>query len=109
MKSKIRRTMLSWAFGLVLVSSQWLTPAVAQFMPGDPYVPADSWDPGMISAPARLGMTQESIQVGSHECGSAVHEGFLDTLRNWRMQRRIYIGYDGSRYDSPALKWTQSN
>ena len=30
-------------------------------------------------------------------------------IRHWRNERRIRIGYDGARYDLPALKWTQSS
>jgi gamma-glutamyl hercynylcysteine S-oxide synthase len=89
-----------------------VTPASAQEAQGDPYypyVPADSWDSVMINGPRCLGTVQESIQIGSLECESGVHEGFLATLRHWRAERRIYIGYDGSRYDSAALRWTQSN
>jgi len=26
---------------------------------------------------------------------------------HWRMERRIRIGYDGSRYQIPSLQWTQ--
>ncbi len=33
----------------------------------------------------------------------------MDTINHWRKTRRIYIGYDGSRYDVPALRWTQSS
>src|SRR5271156_4335901 len=109
MKSKSRATVLSGASGLLFAYSLWATLAVAQVMPGDPYVPEDSWDPMMINAPKCLGATPESIQIGPLECELDVHQGFLDMLHHWRMVRRIYIGYDGSRYGSPALKWTQSN
>ena len=37
------------------------------------------------------------------------HQSFLDALHYWRTVRRIYVGYDGSRYDLPALQWTQSS
>ena len=30
-------------------------------------------------------------------------------MRQYRLERRIRVGYDGSRYDVPALKWTQSS
>ena len=30
-------------------------------------------------------------------------------IRHWRMERQIRIGYDGSRYEMPELKWTQSS
>ena len=31
------------------------------------------------------------------------------TSGHWRSEHLIRIGYDGSRYDLPALKWTQSS
>jgi formylglycine-generating enzyme required for sulfatase activity len=96
----------------LLASSQLLMPAAADETPGNlyyPYVPADSWDSVMINGPKCLGTMQESIQIGSLQCESDIHKSFLDTLQHWRTERRIYVGYDGSRYDSPALRWTQSN
>jgi iron(II)-dependent oxidoreductase len=30
-------------------------------------------------------------------------------IRHWRNGRRIRTGYDGSRYDLPALQWAQSS
>ncbi len=101
-----------WACGLLLASSQLLMPAAADETPGNlyyPYVPADSWDSVMINGPKCLGTMQESIQIGSLQCEPDIHKSFLDALQHWRTERRIYVGYDGSRYDSPALRWTQSN
>jgi gamma-glutamyl hercynylcysteine S-oxide synthase len=34
---------------------------------------------------------------------------WLSDMRQYRLERRIRVGYDGSRYDLPALKWTQSS
>jgi formylglycine-generating enzyme required for sulfatase activity len=34
---------------------------------------------------------------------------WLADAQHWRMERRIRIGYDGSQYDRPELKWTQSS
>jgi gamma-glutamyl hercynylcysteine S-oxide synthase len=34
---------------------------------------------------------------------------WLDEMRQYRVERRIRVGYDGARYDVPALKWTQSS
>jgi len=36
------------------------------------------------------------------------HEWLVD-ITHWRAERRIRIGYDPSRYELPALKWTQSS
>lgn len=42
-------------------------------------------------------------------CPPATHQHWLSDLEHWRSERRIRIAYDGSRYDLPALKWTQSS
>jgi iron(II)-dependent oxidoreductase len=42
-------------------------------------------------------------------CPPFVHERWLRDLQHWRTERLIRIAYDGSRYDEPALKWTQSS
>jgi len=46
---------------------------------------------------------------GMDPCTPEEHEAWLTDLRRWRDERRIRVGYDGSRYDLPALKWTQSS
>ncbi|MGA7257990.1 MAG: SUMF1/EgtB/PvdO family nonheme iron enzyme [Terracidiphilus sp.] len=43
------------------------------------------------------------------ECGPIVHEQWLRDLEHWRAERCIRIAYDPSRYQMPALKWTQSS
>jgi gamma-glutamyl hercynylcysteine S-oxide synthase len=46
---------------------------------------------------------------GSKPCTQNEHQAWLADITHWRYERRIRIGYDGSRYDLPALKWTQSS
>jgi gamma-glutamyl hercynylcysteine S-oxide synthase len=46
---------------------------------------------------------------GSKFCTPEDRTAWLADLRHWRDERRIRIGYDGSRYDLPALQWTQSS
>jgi formylglycine-generating enzyme required for sulfatase activity len=46
---------------------------------------------------------------GSKPCSQNEHDAWLADITHWRMERRIRIGYDGSRYDLPALQWTQSS
>lgn len=45
----------------------------------------------------------------SKACGATEHEAWLADITHWRNERRIRVGYDGARYDLPALAWTQSS
>jgi iron(II)-dependent oxidoreductase len=47
--------------------------------------------------------------ASSQPCTREDHEAWLADVRHWRSERLIRIGYDGSRYDLPALRWTQSS
>lgn len=40
-------------------------------------------------------------------CGPDIHQEWLKDITHWRNERRIRIGYDGSRYSEPALQWAQ--
>ncbi len=42
-------------------------------------------------------------------CSAASHADWLRDITHWRTERRIRVGYDPSRYEMPALKWTQSS
>jgi formylglycine-generating enzyme required for sulfatase activity len=42
-------------------------------------------------------------------CSIREHLHWLRDLEHWRMERRIRIAYDPSRYELPALLWTQSS
>ena len=42
-------------------------------------------------------------------CLPYAHERWLRDLQHWRAERRIRIAYDPSRYELPALRWTQSS
>jgi formylglycine-generating enzyme required for sulfatase activity len=46
---------------------------------------------------------------GSKPCAAAEHEAWLADITHWRRERRIRVGYDGARYELPALQWTQSS
>lgn len=61
-----------------------------------------------IPGPSCLNM-KGAWEGDSKPCSDAEHENWLADVRHWRDERRIRIGYDGSRYDLPELKWTQSS
>lgn len=42
-------------------------------------------------------------------CNPGSHDAWLKDVTHWRMERRIRIGYDPSRYEMQALKWMQSS
>ncbi|MGA8437350.1 MAG: SUMF1/EgtB/PvdO family nonheme iron enzyme [Candidatus Sulfotelmatobacter sp.] len=61
-----------------------------------------------ISVPDCL-RTKDVWQAESKPCTEEDHDAWLADIRQWRSERLIRIGFDGSRYDLPALKWTQSS
>ncbi|HLV88266.1 MAG TPA: formylglycine-generating enzyme family protein [Candidatus Sulfotelmatobacter sp.] len=61
-----------------------------------------------IPTPDCLNMKQV-WEGGSSACTPGEHEAWLADIRHWRDERRIRVGYNGSRYEVPALKWTQSS
>jgi iron(II)-dependent oxidoreductase len=69
-------------------------PPSEQLIPGPPCLAMHAlWEGGALTLP----------------CSDDVHRAWLKDVTHWRMERRIRIGYDGSRYEVPALKWTQSS
>jgi iron(II)-dependent oxidoreductase len=48
----------------------------------------------------------EGNQAG---CPPFMHERWLADLEHWRAERRIRIALDPSRYENPALRWTQAS
>lgn len=55
-------------------------------------------------------LTLRGAWEGGHTpCTELTHLQWLSDITHWRMERRIRIGYDGSRYELPAFKWTQSS
>ncbi len=91
---------------LVVVS---VTPIWAQ---DSAYVPGGgmAWDAEwqQIPGPKCLEM-KDSWEGGSSDCTPEDHISWLADLRHWRTERLIRIGFRDFRYDSPALKWTQSS
>jgi formylglycine-generating enzyme required for sulfatase activity len=70
------------------------------------YVPRIPTESRMIVGPKCLAMQD---LVGFAQCEPTSHQDFMSSLRHWRMERKIYVGYDGARYDAPGQRWTQSS
>jgi iron(II)-dependent oxidoreductase len=68
------------------------------------YVPHEQ----QIPPPACLTMHM-AWEGGDSSCSPTSHQEWLKAVTAWRTERRIRIGYDGSRYAMPALQWTQSS
>jgi gamma-glutamyl hercynylcysteine S-oxide synthase len=50
-----------------------------------------------------------ALAGGYQPCPAGTHDVWLKDLEHWRTERKIRIGYDGSRYSLPALQWAQSS
>lgn len=72
------------------------------------HVPHGSYTQLAIPAPACLTMNQP-WEGQWNPCSTADHQDWLQDLRHWRDERRIRVGYDGSRYARPSATWTQSS
>ena len=72
--------------------------------------PEAAWDPEwqQIAGPKCLEM-KNAWEGESKPCSPQEYEQWLEDVTHWRNERRIRIGYDGSRYDLPSLKWTQAS
>ena len=98
---------MNWKSGICGAALVWavtIAPLRADERDFD-YVPRDSGASRMINGPKCLSMQD---LVGFALCDPASHQTFLDAIRHWRMERRIYVGYDGTRYAAPNQQWTQS-
>jgi iron(II)-dependent oxidoreductase len=76
------------------------------------YVPAGGagWDSSWQQIPGPKCLERKGAwEGGSQACSPEDHAQWLSDVTHWRKERLIRIGYDGSRYDLPALRWTQSS
>ena len=93
------------ARGLLLAVTIMTLHAAAQ---DTKYVPDGPWNQFMLAAPPCLAL-KDPWDLDTGICPAGTHEQWLKDVTHWREERKIRIGYDGSRYDDPALRWTQSS
>ncbi len=63
----------------------------------------------LIPAPDCLTLKAAWNGSTSGGCAPDAHQEWLKDITHWRDERRIRIGYNGERYEKPALQWTQSS
>jgi formylglycine-generating enzyme required for sulfatase activity len=90
---------------VLLLASACAIPASAQ---DSKFVPDLPEAEQMIAAPPCYAPKDEWV-IDENERPCASHEAWLKDVTHWRAERKIRIGFDGSRYDIPALQWTQSS
>ncbi len=88
--------------------------AHAADMPADPGLDIRANSSGeQIYGPKCLGMRELGYGLpwvgGFKPCTDAEYQAWLAEMRQFRLERRIRVGADGSRYEVPALKWTQAS
>ena len=62
----------------------------------------------LIPAPECLAV-KGAWEGGSTPCTATAHNEWLADVTHWRFERRIRVGFNGRRYEMPALRWTQSS
>jgi iron(II)-dependent oxidoreductase len=70
-----------------------------------------AWDAEWQQIPGPRCLEIRSVWEGgsSSGCTAEDHQQWLADVTHWRNERRIRIGFDGSRYALPGLQWTQSS
>jgi iron(II)-dependent oxidoreductase len=99
MKENMR--IIQWAAGSSLLAAAVALSVYAQDTRSAP-------DGQQIPPPPCLTM-RGAWEGGYTPCTATTHRQWLTDIAHWRAERRIRIGYDPSRYQMPALKWTQSS
>ena len=62
-----------------------------------------------IPAPDCMNLHHAWESTPSETCAPLTYENWLRDLEHWRVERRIRTAFDPSRYELPALRWTQSS
>ncbi len=94
--AKQRRTL--FAIAALLSFSNVVCAQDTHFAPQEQQIPA----PDCLSMKA-------AWEGGWKTCSGEDHDAWLADIRHWRNERLIRVGYDGSRYAPPQLRWTQSS
>src|SRR4051794_2443515 len=91
---------VGWMVGEFVITSALISLGAAQ---DTQYAPKEQ----QIPPPTCLTL-RGAWEGGYTPCTALTHGQWLADISHWRMERRIRIGYDATRYEQPALKWAQS-
>src|SRR5215469_653579 len=97
-RSAFMRSTVVGFVGMALAAANFVCAQDSHYRPDRQQIPT----PGCL-------VMKAAWEGGSKACGQDEHDAWLADIRHWRDERRIRIGYEGSRYDLPALKWSQSS
>jgi len=92
-KIRLLLSLISYSFFAFLVLAQ-----DSKFRPNNQQIPV----PDCLNIKGLL-------DSGYKPCTAEDQQLWLKDITHWRNERRIRIGYDGSRYEMPDLAWTQSS
>jgi formylglycine-generating enzyme required for sulfatase activity len=95
------RTRILWTAILVLAF------ASSAFAQDTEFPPVGEQIPGPVNPAASTGQCcYRSDQIKD---SAQAFETWIEDIRHWRRERLIRMGYNGSEYERPELKWTQSS
>lgn len=99
----LRRTLLlAFLCGVVLM----LPPLGGSLRAQDTqYAPQGEQIPGPSNPTSALGPC--CAKGGERAVTKEAWQAWLKDVRHWRMETKVRIGYDGSQYERPQLRWTQ--
>jgi len=76
----------------------------------DAYAQDSKYHPKSQQIPVPDCLNMKGLWEGGYTpCTVQDHQMWLADITHWRKERLIRIGYDGSRYNLPALLWTQAS
>jgi formylglycine-generating enzyme required for sulfatase activity len=81
--------------------------AGAVFAQDTKFPPQDEQIPGPDKTETNAG--QCCYRSGEVKDPAQAFKTWIDDVRHWRRERLIRMGYNGSEYERPELKWTQSS
>ena len=88
----------------------------ADYLPSDPLINVQAdWTGEQINAPKCSDLSSSTTLYelkwarGFRRCSEEDLRVWQSDMRQYRLEKRMRVGYDGYRYEVPVFKWTQSS